>query len=67
MVIARTIFLILGAFITSRSTIAAENLVLSHQLGVLQRSVKRLRLRQRDRILWVWMTFSPGTTGYRHG
>ncbi len=39
--IARTIFLILRAFITDRSTIAAENFVLRHQLGVLQRSVKR--------------------------
>ena len=54
--IVRTIFLILRAFITDRSTIAAENLALRHQLGVLQRSVKRPRLRQRDRILWVWLS-----------
>ncbi len=54
--IARTIFLILRAFITNRSTIAAENLALRHQLGILQRSVKRPRLRQRDRILWVWLS-----------
>lgn len=39
-----------------RAAIAAENLVLRHQLGVLQRSVKRRRLRQRDRILWVWLS-----------
>ncbi len=54
--IARTIFLILRAFITDHSTIAAENFALRHQLGVLQRSMKRPRLRQRDRILWVWMS-----------
>ena len=52
--VARTIFLFLRVFITNRSTIAAENLALRHQLCILQRSVKRPRLRQRDRILWVW-------------
>ncbi len=54
--IVRTIFLILRAFITNRATIATENLALRHQLGILQRSVKRPRLRQRDRILWVWLS-----------
>jgi putative transposase len=54
--VVRTIFLFLRVFITSRSAIAAENLALWHQLGVLQRSVKRPRLRQRDRILWVWLS-----------
>jgi len=33
-----------------------ENLALRHQLGILQRSVKRPKLRQRDRILWVWLS-----------
>ena len=41
-------------FFRTRASLAAENLALRHQLGVLQRSVKRPRLRQRDRILWVW-------------
>ena len=54
--IVRTIFLILRAFITDRSAIAAENLALRHQLCILQRSVRRSRLRQRDRILWVWLS-----------
>ncbi len=54
--IVRTIFLFLRLCITSRSAIAAENLALRQQLGVLQRSVKRPRLRQRDRIFWVWLS-----------
>ena len=50
MAVVRTIFLLLRVFITDRSTIAAENLALRHQLGVLHLSVKRPRLRQRDRV-----------------
>jgi putative transposase len=40
----------------SRATLAAENLALRHQLGILGRRVKRPRLRQRDRIFWVWLS-----------
>ena len=39
--VIRTIFWFFRVFITSRSTIAAENLALRHQLGILQRSAKR--------------------------
>ncbi len=46
----------LRALLWSRAAIAAENLALRHQLGILQRSVKRPRLRRRDRILWVWLS-----------
>src|SRR6266705_2099769 len=38
------------------ATVALENLTLRHQLGVLQRSVRRPRLSRRDRILWVWLS-----------
>lgn len=44
------VVLLVRAMLISRATIVAENLALRHQLGVLQRSVKRPRLRQRDRI-----------------
>ncbi len=40
----------------SRAKLAAENLALRQQLGVLGRSVKRPRLRKRDRIFWVWLS-----------
>ncbi len=58
--VVRTIFLFLRAFITTRSVIAAENLALRQQLGVLQRSVKRARLRRRDRVC-----LGSGRTGAR--
>lgn len=48
--------LFIRAMLSSRVTIAAENLALRHQLGVLQRSVKRPRLRRRDRLFWVWLS-----------
>jgi putative transposase len=50
------VVLFIRAVFASRATIVAENLALRHQLGVLQRSVKRPRIRQRDRILWVWLS-----------
>ena len=40
----------------TRARLAAENLALRHQLGVLGRSVERPRLRKRDRIFWVWLS-----------
>jgi putative transposase len=46
----------LRAFLVPRAAIAAENLALRQQLAVLQVSVKRPRLRKRDRIFWVWLS-----------
>jgi putative transposase len=43
-------------FLRSRVSLAAENLALRHQLGVLQRSARRPRLRPRDRVFWVWLS-----------
>src|SRR5229473_4633320 len=39
----------------SRQNLALENLVLRHQLEVLLRRTAKPRLRNRDRILWVWV------------
>ena len=46
------------AFFRTRSQLAIENLALRHQLGVLKRSVKRPRLRNVDRGLWVLLSRS---------
>ena len=44
------------ALVVGHAALAAENLALRQQLGVLQRSVKRPKLRRRDRIFWVWLS-----------
>ena len=54
--IVRIIVILLRVFLLRCAVLAAEILAIRHQLGVLQRSVKRPRLRQRDRILWVWLS-----------
>lgn len=56
MSIIRTVVIVLRAFLTPRGNIIAENLVLRHQIGLLQRAAKRPALRQSDRILWVWLS-----------
>ena len=50
------VVLFFRAMLISRATIAADNLALGQQVGVLQRSVKRPRLRRRDRLFWVWLS-----------
>lgn len=37
----------------SRQSLALENLALRHQLYVLQRPRSRIRLKKRDRVVWV--------------
>ncbi len=49
-------YLLLRACVISRASLAAENLALRQQLSVLEHSVKRPKLRQRDRRFWVWLS-----------
>ncbi len=50
------VFTFLLAFFRDRLDLAAENIALRQQLGILQRTAKRPKLRQRDRIFWVWLS-----------
>lgn len=47
---------LLSALFQSRITLLAENVALRHQLTVLQRSVKRPKLKPRDRVFWAWLS-----------
>ena len=42
--------------LAGRSELAIGNLTSGQQLAVLQRSVKRPKLRMRDRVFWVWLS-----------
>jgi len=49
-----TLLAILPSILRSRAALELENLALSHQIGVLQRSAaKRLKLTWGDRLLWI--------------
>jgi hypothetical protein len=49
------LFTALFASFRSRAALQLEILALRHQLGVLQRSVKRPKLTPADRWLWAWL------------
>ena len=53
----------LWASFRSHAALQIEILALRHQLGVLQRSVKRPRLTPADRLLWAWL--SAAWAGWR--
>ena len=48
--IIQSLFLFIRAFIMGRATAAVENLALRQQVAVFKQSVKRPKLRPRDRI-----------------
>ena len=51
--VLRIVVIFLRTLLGTRAALAAENLALRHQLGVLQRSVKRPKFSPRDRLFWV--------------
>ena len=72
--IVQSIFLFLRAFIMGRAAAAAENLALRQQVAVFKHTVKRPKLRPRDRIFWVllsrlWseLAIRPGHRPARNG
>ena len=56
MCIIKAIYLLIRAFLVSRLSLAAENLALRQQLAVYRQSVKRPKLRLRDRVFWVLLS-----------
>jgi hypothetical protein len=53
MSVVSMILCLLRALLLNRAAVAIENLALRQQLIVLQRTVKRPGLRNRDRLFWV--------------
>ena len=60
--IIQAIFVFLRAFIMAHATAAAEILALRQQVAVFKQSVKRPKLRPRDRAFWVLLS-GLGRTG----
>jgi putative transposase len=52
------LFVFLAGMFRSRAALQIEIVALRHQLNVLQRSVKRPRLKATDRWLWAWLSRS---------
>ncbi len=52
----RLVFVLLHNLFRDRGELAIENLALRQQLAVLEDKKKRPRIRQLDRILWVWLS-----------
>jgi hypothetical protein len=55
-VVFKAFFASLRASLRRRAALQIEILALRHQLGVLQRSVKRPKLSAADRFLWAWLS-----------
>jgi hypothetical protein len=57
MIPVRGVWTFLRALLGRSTAVALENAAPRHQLLVLQRSVARPRLSQRDRIFWVYLSY----------
>jgi len=55
MILVLGVWAFVRALLVNSAAVSLENVVLRHQLAVLQRSVGRPRLRRRDRLFWVWL------------
>ena len=53
--VLRAVIAFAMASFRSRTALQFEILALRHQIGVLQRSVKRPKLTPADRVLWAWL------------
>ena len=53
MILVLGVWAFVRALLVNSAAVSQENVVLRHQLALLQRSVGRPRLRRRDRIFWV--------------
>jgi putative transposase len=53
--VLKALLAFLAASFRSRTALQLEILALRHQVGVLQRSVKRPKLTSSDRLLWAWL------------
>jgi len=56
MSICKVLFLLLRGLFVSRSDLILENLALRQQLTIQQRTIKRPKLRNKDRIFWSWLS-----------
>ena len=54
--ILRTTASVLRDLFRSRLSLQIEILALRHQLGVYQRTARRVRIQPADRILWAWLS-----------
>ena len=54
--ICKALFFILRGLFVSRSNLIIENLALRQQLTVQQRTIKRPKLKSKDRLFWAWLS-----------
>ena len=54
--ILKALLVFLRAMLVPKAYLALENLALRQQLAVCKQSVKRPKLRPRDRVFWVWLS-----------
>ena len=55
--ILQSLLVFARGLLKSQADLAAENVALRQQIVVFQRSTKRPRLRMRDRVFWVWLSW----------